>query len=123
MGNRAIIEISTLDDFENRALETAWRADAGAMASEADYHLGFASAAQLFSELTPKRLQTLERLKLAGSQSIYALAKLLGRNYRNVHGDIQKLLEHGLVEKDAQGQVHVPWDAVELHLALGTQAA
>ena len=44
--------------------------------------------------------------------SIYAVAKALGRNYSNVHADVHKLIEHGLVERDADGLVSVPWDDV-----------
>jgi predicted transcriptional regulator len=86
---------------------------------EADYHLNFASAAQLFSELTPARLVVLDTLKRTGPQSIYALAKHLGRNYSNVHGDVQKLLEHDLVSKDDAGRVYVPWEVIVIQVQLG----
>jgi len=54
-----------------------------------------------WNELPPKRLQILRELKSAGAFSVYALAKRLGRNYSNVHGDIQRLLALDLVEKNA----------------------
>jgi hypothetical protein len=28
------------------------------------------------------------------------------------HADVQELVEHGLVEKDEQGRVFVPWDDI-----------
>jgi predicted transcriptional regulator len=122
-GRKAVVEISRPGEYFAQAMDIARRADAGKEVPEADYHLGFATAAQLFKELTPARLTTLEALKQQGPQSISTLAKHLRRNYHTVQRDVAKLLEHGLVEKDAEGQVLVPWEAVEIHLTLGRQEA
>ena len=120
---KAIIGIETYDEALERSLAVARAFDAGRAVPEGDYRLGFSTATELFTELTPKRMQTLEALKASGSQSIYQLAKRLGRNYSNVHSDVTKLLELGLAEKDAEGRVFVPWDEVEIHLTLGRSAA
>jgi len=58
----------------------AKKIDAGKRLPEADYQLDFPCPVELLAELPPKRL---------------------GRNYSNVHGDIQRLLALGLVEKNA----------------------
>jgi predicted transcriptional regulator len=87
-----------------------------------EYRLTFESAKTLFAELTPARIAALDHLRASGPLSIYALAKELGRNYSNVHADAAKLMEHGLVEKDADGKLYVPWDSVEIHLALSKAA-
>jgi len=89
---------------------------------EVDYRLTFESAKTLFSELTPARIDALEHLRANGPLSIYALAKQLGRHYSNVHTDIAKLIEHRLVEKNDADQVFVPWDAVEIHMAIAKAA-
>ena len=123
MANKAIIGLESWGTMQARAIEIARRADAGEAIPEADYHLNFATAAQLFNELTPARLALLEVLKGLGSMSIYALARQLGRNYSNVHADISKLLELGLVEKNEAGKVFVPWDEVQIRLTLGGAAA
>ena len=123
MANKAIIGLESWGTMQARAIEIARRADAGEAMPEADYHLNFATAAQLFNELTPARLALLEVLKGLGSASIYALARQLGRNYSNVHADIGKLLELGLVEKNEAGKVFVPWDEVQIRLTLGGAAA
>jgi len=119
MANKAIIGLESWGTMQARAIEIARRADVGEAMPEADYHLNFATAAQLFNDLTPARLALLEVLKGLGSMSIYALAKQLGRNYSNVHADISKLLELGLVEKNEAGKVFVPWDEVQIRLTLG----
>jgi predicted transcriptional regulator len=119
MANKAIIGITDWQATQRELRDLARRADAGEALPQADYHLNFASAAQLFSELTPARLAVLETLKRTGAQSIYALAKRLERNYSNVHGDVQKLLEHDLVAKDDAGLVYVPWEAIVIQVQLG----
>jgi predicted transcriptional regulator len=89
----------------------------------ADYHLSFESARALFSELTPARIDLLEALRRCGPCSVYALAKEVGRNYSNVHTDIAKLEEHGLVQRTPEDTVFVPFESVEIHLALFKRAA
>ncbi len=120
---KAIVELSDWARTQGELRELGRRLDAGEELPEADYHLGFADAAQLFGELTPARLALLERLKLLGPVSIYALAKHLGRNYSNVHTDIGKLLQHGLVEKTPEDKVWVPWEEIKIRVTLGGEAA
>ena len=45
------------------------------------------------------------------------------RNYSNVHTDIAKLEEHGLVKRTPDDGVFVPFEAVEIRLSLFKQAA
>lgn len=89
----------------------------------ADCHLSFESARILFSELTPARIDLLEALRQCGPCSVYALAKETGRNYSNVHTDVAKLEEHGLVQRTPEDAVFVPFESVEIHLSLFRQAA
>ena len=112
MANRAIIGISDWSKTKEGLLALADQLHAGGEIEPADYRLNFASAAQLLSELPPRRLDTLREIKRAGPVSIYAVAKALSRNYSNVHADVQKLIEHGLVEKDDSARVFVPWEDV-----------
>jgi predicted transcriptional regulator len=50
--------------------------------------------------------------------SICALARELSRDYKNVHTDLQRLKEIGLVERGEDDNVVVPWDTVEVGLQL-----
>lgn len=118
---KAIIEIASNADMHRRAIEAARALSAG-QAEDADFRIAFESAAQVFAELTAERLRTLETLRREGAQSVYALAKTLGRNYSNVHGDVQRLIALGLVERD-EGGVRVPFDELEIHVPLGSRAA
>lgn len=110
--SKAIIGVEGFDAVAARVKKTARRLDTKRAVRPADYHLNFGSAASLMLELSAKRMETLRMLKREGPLSIYALAKQLVRNYSNVHQDIARLLEHGLVEKDEFGRVFVPWDDV-----------
>lgn len=47
----------------------------------------------------------------------------MSRNYSNIHTDIGKLEEHGLVRRAPGDTVFVPFESVEIHLALVKQAA
>lgn len=87
-----------------------------------DYRLSFESARALFSELTPARLDLLNTLHAEGPCSVYALAKTAGRNYSNVHADIARLEELGLVNRTDDDSVMVPYDAVEIRMALAKAA-
>lgn len=123
LANKAIIGVQSFAEGAARALEFARRVDAGERLPEADYHLTFATVEQLLSELTPARLALLYTLKQAGAQSIYALAKRVGRHYSNVHRDVQKLIEHELIAKDNEDRIYVPWAEVRIGLTIGEAAA
>lgn len=75
------------------------------------YILSLAELPLLLRTLTVARWEILERLREAGPLSIYQLAKRLGRDYKNVHTDVSRLAEIGLIDK-RDGRVCVPWDVV-----------
>lgn len=119
---KAIIEIAPRGSVFKAARGQLKAAEASPKLG-ADYHLSFESARTLFTELTPARIDLLEALRRCGPCSVYALAKSVGRNYSNIHTDIGKLEEHGLVRRTPDDTVFVPFESVEIHLALVKQAA
>ena len=119
---KAIIEIAPRGNVFDVALDQARAAEASP-AYVADYHLSFESARALFTELTPARIDLLDALRRIGPCSVYALARHTGRNYSNVHTDVGKLVEHGLVERGSDGNVSVPFDEVEIRLSLMRKVA
>lgn len=123
MARKAIIGLESGEEIYKQSLEIAKKLDKKLPVPEADYYLNFETAAQLFAELSHQRMRTLETLKATGVQTIYALAKRLKRHYSNVHNDITKLIEHGLVKKNKHGRVFVPWVAIEIHVALADKVA
>jgi predicted transcriptional regulator len=119
---KAVIEITPRGSVFKVARKQLKAAEANALFG-ADYHLSFESARTLFSELTPARIDLLEVLRQCGPCSVYALAKTVERNYSNVHTDIGKLEEHGLVRRTPEDTVFVPFESVEIHLDLFKKAA
>jgi predicted transcriptional regulator len=67
---------------------------------------------RLLAALTPARWALLGRLREDGPLTIYQLAKRLARDYKNVHTDVSRLIELGLIERSADARVSVPWDVV-----------
>ena len=51
-----------------------------------------------------------------------ALAKTAARNYSNVHTDVSRLEELGLVERTADGAISVPFECVEILVPLAQVA-
>jgi predicted transcriptional regulator len=117
MSNKLSLRLSSRDDALDR-FEAAWHLASGRKLPEPLAVLSFADLPLLLKTLTPARWELLRQLAKAGPQTIYALAALLQRDYKNVHTDIARLLELGLVEKQ-EGLVRVPWQAVRAELRLG----
>ena len=88
-----------------------------------DFHLSFESARTLFSELTPARLDLLDTLRRVGPCSVYALAKAAERNYSNVHTDVARMEELGLIDRSENGEVLVPYESVEIVVPLARAVA
>ena len=119
---KAVIEIAPRGSVFSTARNQLKAAEASPRFG-ADYHLIFESARALFTELTPSRIDLLEALRQCGPCSVYALAKTVGRNYSNVHTDMGKLEEHGLVQRTPDDLTFVPFESLEIHLALIKKAA
>ncbi|MDP2833422.1 MAG: MarR family transcriptional regulator [Pseudomonadota bacterium] len=79
-------------------------------------------ASTLFSLLTPARIDLLDTLRRAGPCSVYALAKTAGRNYSNVHADVVRLIDLGLVERLEDETVYVPFNEIDIRLPLAQAA-
>ncbi|MFT4046964.1 MAG: hypothetical protein QM661_09740 [Solimonas sp.] len=91
--------------------------------AEPHYSVGFASLAQMLATFTPRRLELIAALREQGPTTVAALARSLGRDYKNVHSDVAALLEWLAIERDDAGKVLVPWDEIDITLPLTKQAA
>ena len=72
----------------------------------------FSSPAQLFTVLTPKRWELIERLQAAGPVSLRGLARALGRDVKRVHEDVAVLIEWGFIERTVDRKIRVPFDVI-----------
>jgi predicted transcriptional regulator len=80
--------------------------------------IGFESMVELLSTFTPKRWDLIRCLRQEGPVTLYALAKTLGRDYKNVRLDVKTLEEWGIIERDEAGRVLVPWDEIDVKVLL-----
>jgi predicted transcriptional regulator len=98
--------------------EAAWHLATGRKPPAPLAVLSFADLPLLTKYLTPARWELLKKLKAAGPVTIFALAKLLERDYKNVHTDVSRLIELNLIERTETSLVCVSWDAVRAELRL-----
>ncbi len=106
-------QADALDRFE-----AAWHLATGRTAPPPLRVLSFADLPGLLKALSPARWEMLQRLRAEGPLSVFALAKHLGRDYKNVHTDVARFVEMGLVTKRDDGLVEVLWEAVKMELRL-----
>jgi len=109
------VRVSPQADALDR-FEAAWHLASGRPAPPPLAVLSFASLPLLLKNLTPARWELLRRLAAEGPLTIFALAKLLERDYKNVHTDVARLVELNLIEKTEASLVRVAWGAVRAEL-------
>lgn len=98
-----------------RSFVDAWhRAESGELTGRnAEHHVGFENFETFARIMTPKRLALLRHVHRNPTRSIRALAQALGRDYRNVHEDVEALVAAGLLARDAGG-LHADYQTVHL---------
>src|SRR5580692_5261922 len=80
-------------------------------------HLAFESWDALVRVMTGKRMELLRYVRRHKVSSVRALAKALGRDYSNVHADVQALTAAGLLDI-RDGGVQVDYDVIETKIAI-----
>jgi len=103
------------DDAGRRFVDAWHRAERGE--SFRERFLSVESWAALARVLTGKRMEILHHVRRHKVPSVRALAKALGRDYSNVHGDVQALSAAGLLEATEDG-VSADYDAIETRIAI-----
>ena len=112
----------TLQQAGKRAAEAMRAAKAGE--SVASYFgISFEQVGQMLAAFTPKRWELIAALREAGPMKVADLARHRGRNYKNVHTDVQLLTEWLAVERDDRGRVSVPWSEIVVDMKLPERAA
>jgi predicted transcriptional regulator len=99
-----------------RTLQLAAEIDAGHEIPPAQSELYLPDEAALARLFTKQRVELWRTLQVSGPISIAALADLLNRDYQDVDGDLDVLIESGLVELESE-LVSMPWNTLELHLS------
>jgi predicted transcriptional regulator len=116
MSNVKITVGGTMENDASRRFIDAWhRAESGETFRER--HLAFESWDALARVLTGKRMELLRYVRRHKVASVRALAKALGRDYSNVHADVQALMAAGLLDA-ANGGLRADYDAIETKIAI-----
>ncbi len=119
MTNLKITTGGAIEDEAARRFVDAWhRAEQRERFQER--HLAFESWEALARVLTGKRLELLRYVHRHEVASICALAKALGRDYSNVHTDVQALAAAGLLTMTNAG-VTAEYDAIETKIAVASR--
>ena len=109
MARTLTIRISSLDEGLKRFRET-YRAVEGGRSVPRRGGVYFTSLAAARNLLTPSRLALLRAVRTRRPRSIYDLAKIVGRDLKNVQDDLRILEYYGLVRMSrgrAIGKRHV----------------
>ena len=105
------------------AFTRTWeRTQSGQRLPEAGPRVNFESLPVLLAVLTPRRLELLDVLGSNPGASIRALAGRLGRDYKNVHGDVVAFVALGLIERDGSGRLSAPYDELVIRAPLRVAA-
>src|SRR3984893_12603370 len=105
-----------MEDEASRRFVDAWhRAERGETFHER--HLAFESWDALARVLTTKRMELLRYVRRHNVTSVRSLAKALGRDYSNVHSDVQALTAAGLLDA-SDGSVRADYDTIETRIAI-----
>ncbi|MFQ3474939.1 transcriptional regulator [Halonotius sp. F2-221B] len=79
----------------------------------------FDSVADIRQLLTDRRLEVMRSIMTAPPDSISDLADRLGRNYSDVHGDVEVLADHDIVYFDTDGRAKrpvIPYERVRVDI-------
>ncbi|MBK1695034.1 transcriptional regulator [Chromatium weissei] len=113
---KAIIEIVPFNTVFDAAL-----ADLSA-GGNSNYILSFNSVETLFNDITPARLELMNTLAQIGRCSMLKLAQITSRNEEIIHIDAMRLIELGLIEQYDDNNIGVPFETLEIHMALAHAA-
>ena len=109
------VHVGTLADMGQRFTEAWRRAEKGEPVNET--HVTFLDFGAMQAALTPRRLELLRHVRRQGADSVRALAAALGRDFKNVHGDVAALEAAGLLVRDGT-KLTAPFDELQASVAL-----
>lgn len=105
------LQVARLEDVKRRVRDAFKGKKQGS-------RISFASPEILFRLLTAKRWQIIRALTGAGAVTIREAARRVNRDVKAVHGDVQALLNAGVLQKTANGLVIFPYDAIRVDVML-----
>lgn len=105
------ISVGTVDDARTR-LAAAFRGEAQ------EPRITFPSLDLMWRTLTPRRQELLQAMAGKPPLSIRGLARLVKRDIKSVHGDVQALLLAGILQSQEPAGVIFPYDVLHVDYEL-----
>jgi len=109
----------------NREFIEAWHAAAAGRKVTPSKGVYFTSWKAVRRIITDKRMTLLHLIREKSPKSIYELAKLAHRDFKNVHADVKLLKWYGLIEFDPPSRkgratrgLRSPYGAINIHAAI-----
>ena len=102
----------------NKEFINAWHRAGKGEISVSEERCYFLEPITFFSVLSKRRIALLQHLHAYGVSSIRNLSKMLKRDYKNVHQDVQLLKKAGLISMDDSQKIFVPWDIINAEISL-----
>lgn len=113
------IKTAPWEDFHEAALEAAQAAEEGSIGG--DRLIAFEDPEAIQRLLTPKRLELLKSVMEDPPPSLRQLAARLERSPSEVHGDVHRLEEYGIIRLEPAGRAKrpvVPYESIEIEVTL-----
>ena len=120
-----ILNVTVGESLREAGARAAATMKAVARGEKVQPHFGvnFEQIGQMLAAFTPKRWELIAALRQAGPLTMAELARRLGRDYKNVHTDVNQLIEWMAVERGDDGRVHVPWSEIVVDMKLPERVA
>ena len=112
------IEVKSLDEVLGET-KGVMKALAEGKEVEPSSYVAFENLDLVTKVLTKERMALLKAVRHHNPSSIRELARLLGRNYKNVHSDVMLLSKYGILDLQKEGKSRKPYlDYEELEIAV-----
>lgn len=112
-----VIKVQSQDSFFAGLRDAGRRVDSGDQSYQAEEY-SFTSLPLLLSLFSQKRWELILELQKLGPSTLRGLARALGRDVKRVHEDVSMLLNEGIIERNAEGKLFVPFKQIRLEADL-----
>ena len=103
--------------------KSIWKAvEKGDVPTQSIEELHFVDADTLLKTLSPKRLDILRQIHHDGPMSVRAVSKCVKRDYKTVYQEVKLLCRIGLIIKDDQGLLVVPYEKISAEISMDLAA-
>ncbi len=123
--SKQILNVTVGESLRDSGARAAATMKAIARGEKVQAHFGvnFEQIGQMLAAFTPKRWELIATLREAGPLTVAELARRLSRDYKNVHTDVNQLIEWMAVERHEDGRVNVPWSEIVVDMKLPERVA